>query len=71
MLRIIDLKVVARVAGFLGVLCVGLVIQHPDSVFASTYSVGLTTSGTINIDVSTSGIGAALSTSTQVERASA
>ena len=57
-----SLKTVARVAGFLGVLCVGLVIQHPDSVFASTYSVGLTTSGTINIDVSTSGIGAAVAT---------
>ena len=60
--KIIDLKAVARVAGFLGLLCVGLVIQHPDSVFAATYSVGLTTSGTINIDVSTSGIGAAVAT---------
>ena len=60
--KIIDLKAVARVAGFLGLLCVGLVIQHPDSVFASTYSVGLTTSGTINIDVSTSGIGASVAT---------
>ena len=60
--KIISLERVTKFVVFLGVLCMGLMMQHPDSVFASTYSVGLTTSGTINIDVSTSGIGAAVAT---------